>query len=353
LPKAGTAGGVLPREAASLPGAAATATPSRRTERKTGAGIPWFRAALVIALALGGFHEVQLWDEVQARARSAATEPLDSDRLWNDYQELRGRAWSNQTTARLGRVVSDRFTAAAIETLRGFREDEPAIRLRQYTDARELLSRALEIDASRATTQAWYEDAEGHIARIAGEDRRGEPRADRRRQKLQQAVSHFEEAARLDPRLPDPYLGLARIYTYSMRSPLLARQALGAAAERGLTLGRREHAQLGDLLDADGRDLYRQARQVRGSTAEEPALMQARDQFRTALEEYSQGGGFGDADVNARRVRQVLSTIEARVAAIHVETEPAPTAAASSDEAEQPGSDAERPDSSEAPLQSL
>jgi hypothetical protein len=262
---------------------------------------------------------VLLWDEVQARARTAATEPFDAERLWNDYQELRGRAWSDQTTARLGRVVADRFTTAAVQTLRGFRDDETIVRLRQYTAARDLLARALEIDGRR-TTRAWFEDAEGHVARIAGEDKRGEPRADRRREKLLQAVSHFEEAAKLDPRLPDPYIALARIYSYGMRSPLLARQALEAAAERGHTPGRREHAQLGDLLDADGRDLYRQARQRRGSPDEAAVLLRAREQLQTALDEYAQGAGFGDADANARRARDLVASIDARLDAIQVDT---------------------------------
>ena len=46
------------------------------------------------------------------------------------------------------------------------------------------------------------------------------------------------------PRSPDPYLGLARLYVYSLRDVDRAEDALKAAEKRGHEMGRRERAQL-------------------------------------------------------------------------------------------------------------
>jgi tetratricopeptide (TPR) repeat protein len=304
-----------------LPGA--PPVPARRMARPQRPS-RW-RVVLVGLIALIAVHELLIWDEVQSRVEAAETEPLDADRWWSDYQDLQDRAWFGQTTAPLARVLTNRFTTAATATLREFRDDVPDLRVRQYADARDLLTHAVAVNPSSATTRAWLENAEGHLARIAGEDRRAEPRADRRRQKLLEAVSHFEQAARLDPRLPDPYLGLARIYAYGMRSPERARQALAAAEERGHRPGKREHAERGDLLDAEARELYRQARQVRGSAEEEPALLRAREHWQTALDEYAAGAGFADADGNARRISGLMAAIDTRLTTIHDEQAPVPS----------------------------
>ena len=61
------------------------------------------------------------------------------------------------------------------------------------------------------------------------------------------------------PKSPDPYLGLARLYVYSLRDVDRAEDALKAAEKRGHEMGRRERAQLADGYRDRGERLMKEA----------------------------------------------------------------------------------------------
>ena len=153
----------------------------------------------------------------------------------------------------------------------------------------------------------------------------------RSRQALLRAVSLFEESSRLDRSLPDPYLGLARVYTYLLPDPDLARRALSAAQERGHRPGRREHTELGDLSRTAVEDLLKQARQLRGTASEEPLLTRARVEAGTAIEEYRQAGDFGNSSKYARDLERAVDGIDARLQTIRTPATPVADAAPAAD----------------------
>ena len=258
-------------------------------------------------------HERSIWKDVEARRRIAATETGDLDTLWTDYHALNERAWFSGTTSRLADVLADRLVSEGSTTLKDYRQDDPRIRSRQVEEARTQLARALILQPGNDDAEAWLRYAQGHLARIEGEEQRG----DERRQAWSRAVAYFEEAARLEPTLPDPHLALTRLYTHrDFRDPDRARRAMSAAERLGHPRGIREYAQLGDLSRDEGDVLYRQAREVRGTGSEEPLLVRARTELANAVAAYELSKGFGQSSTRIVEITAVIRRIDARLADI-------------------------------------
>jgi hypothetical protein len=258
-------------------------------------------------------HERSIWRDVEARRRVAATETGDLEQLWTDYQALTDRAWFSGTTSGLADVLADRLVSEASTTLKDYRQDEPRIRSRQVDEARAQLARALILQPGNDEAEAWLRYAQGHLARIEGEEQRG----DERRQAWSRAVAYFEEASRLEPSLPDPHLALTRLYTHrDYRDPDRARRAMSAAERLGHPRGIREHAQLGDLSRDEGDLLYRQARDVRGTSSEEPLLVRARTELANAVAAYELSKGFGQSSLRLVEITAVIRRIDSRLADI-------------------------------------
>jgi hypothetical protein len=273
----------------------------------------FLRAAPLAAAAIVLAHEGSVWQDAEARSRSAAADTGDVERLWSDYEALRDRAWLSPATSGLARVVAERLVSAASTTLKDYRQDEPRIRERHVEAARSQLARAVELQPDNVLAHAWLRYAQGHLARIAGDARRG----DERRQAWARAVERFDEASRFAPDLLDPYLGLTRLYTHrEYRDPDRARRAMSAAERLGHPRGIREHGQLGDLFKDEGDLLFRQARDVRGTGSEEPLLVRARAELVSALGEYEQSKGFGQTNTRIKEINDAIQRIDARLSAI-------------------------------------
>jgi hypothetical protein len=286
-----------------------TAVPARARTRKPPRR--WFWAAAAAVMAVVWIHERSVWTDVEARRRVAIAENDDLDSLWRDYHALRDRAWLDSTTERLGGVLAERLVASASAVLKDFRQDTPRIRSRQIETARDLLARALVVRPEDRIAEAWLRYAQGHLERIEGEEQRGEER----RESWARAVARFEDAARLAPDLPDPYVALTRLYTHrDYRDPDRARRAMAAAERRGHERGVREHAQLGDLARDEGDLLYRQARDLRNTGSEEPLLVRARAELVNALAEYELSKGYGQANLRIREIAEALRLVDARLA---------------------------------------
>jgi hypothetical protein len=283
-------------------------TPRRRTRRP-------LRVALALVLAVVLLHEGTIWVSANARMAMASFDGSSSDQLLANYDALRERAWFGFSTVRLGNYVAERLERDAIAALRNYRNDDATIRERQFDEARLRLERAIDMGRGRAENRAWLRYAEGHLARISGESKRGaERRAD-----LRAAVAKFEAAARLAPALPDPHIGLARVYSYYMRDRELAERAMVNAERLGQPPGRRGHAQLADLARGDGEQLFAQARTLRDADGEEALLVRARSEFSTAAREYELAEGFAQAARNLRQVRGWLRYIDRRLMDIRAE----------------------------------
>ena len=301
---------------------------AKRQPRSRGSSAMRKIAALgaLAAVIFIGAHERTIGREAQEQMRAAIADPANLDELANDYESLRERAWFSGTTNELGDFLSERLTIDAATMLKDFRSDDPRLET-QYRPAAIKLARAARINPENRSARAWLRYAQGHLARMAGEEARGPER----RQALLRAVSLFEEASRLDPSLPDPYLGLARLYTYLLPDADLARRALMAAQQRGHRPGRREHTELGDLSRTAAEDLLKQARQLRGTASEEPLLARARVEAGTAIDAYRQAGDYGNSSRYARDLERSMDGIDARLQAIRAPSPPVVDAAPAAD----------------------
>jgi hypothetical protein len=192
--------------------------------------------------------------------------------------------------------LRDRMVALADRAILEFREGTATVSEVQWAQARDSLAFAREL-SSRSAIAAKRAYIDAHLVRIGARDRAG----------FDQAIRGFRESARLDPDAPDPYLGLARIYAYSLREvePLI--EAIKEAEQRGYAPGPREQAQLGDA--------YR-FRADRTRAAAALLDREARiEQLASAAEDYGQciahfeGLNFFDSETNLRTCRRRLAAI--------------------------------------------
>ena len=200
--------------------------------------------------------------------------------------------------SQLAAPLRDRMVALADRVILEFRKEAPTISEVQWAQARDSLAFAQELAPRRASITAKRAYVDGHLARIgAGTDRA----------RLETAIDAFREAARLDPQSPDPYLGLARIYAYSLWDVDALIEAIAEAEERGYTRGRRERAQLGDA--------YRLRAERARAAAARLSGEERIELLHRAVEDYGQciahfdGLHFFDSEDNLRTCRRRLVAV--------------------------------------------
>jgi serine/threonine protein kinase len=199
---------------------------------------------------------------------------------------------AGQVRARL----RDRMMALADRSILEFRTGSAGVSEVQWGQARDCLAFAREL-SSRSAIAAKRAYIDAHLVRIAARDRTG----------FEEAVRGFRESARLDPQAPDPYLGLARIYAYSLREvePLI--DAIEEAEQRGFQSGPREQAQIGDAY----RFRADRTRAAAAGLSGDPRS----EQLASAAEDYGQciahfeGLNFFDSENNLRICRRRLAAI--------------------------------------------
>jgi eukaryotic-like serine/threonine-protein kinase len=235
---------------------------------------------------------------------------ITPESAWTRYDRIRRNAMFPVFTADAGAAVKDRLVAAADRVVIDFRADAPVIRAGAWEASRGWLEKALTLDEGDTRVRARLNVVQAHILRIQGAARRNEAQ---RTALLRQAVQLFEEAARFDPATPDPWLGLARIYSAGLIDFERASNALTEAEQRGQPLGRRGHAQLGDAIRSRGDRFRQSAMSVRGLPEEGSYLRAAINDYQQALTFYDDARGFGMVAANVRLVRRRLAQAEQRL----------------------------------------
>ncbi len=171
----------------------------------------------------------------------------DLDAAWKQYQELDKATWMPVLTVAARNAIRDKFLARAFEIIDEYRmTDAPAVYQRQWQQASTWLGRALELDGGNARARAALRLCEGHLARIQVSSKAARADASLRQRYTNTAIQRFNEAASLRNKWPDPYLGLAILYTYDAIDLNRAEEALKNAQEAGHRVGNRERAQIAD-----------------------------------------------------------------------------------------------------------
>ena len=192
-----------------------------------------------------------------------------------------------------------------------YRQDAPTVREAQWREAARLLTDVLHLDPSDRIATSRLRYSEGHLQRIEGETRKRKKQP--ASQPLHAAVDKFTEAARLDERWPDPYLGLARTYIYGLDDLDRGLDALDNAERRGYKPGNRELVQMADGYRSRAERFRKDAAGVKGLDQERDYLEKALQDYRRALDLYAQAMGFGEVSANMRQVQTRIDETERRL----------------------------------------
>jgi tetratricopeptide (TPR) repeat protein len=287
------------------------AAPSRHRPRA-------YAAALVIVLIAGSGvlgNEACVWSAArQLRVDLATRQGSEMQQVWDRYQSLSQHSLLGFGLLSVRGPLKERLVSQADRVIADYRQDEPAVRETQWRDATVWLANALQIDPADRGTLARLRYCEGQLQRITGEARKRKklPCA----QPLHDAVLGFEEAARLNNRWPDPYLGLARTYVYGLEDLDKAIAAFNEAERRGYHPGNRELVQLADGYRGRADRMRREAATMRGLPGERECLQKAVDDYRQALDLYRKAIGFGEVSSTMRQVQSRLDEVQERLAEV-------------------------------------
>jgi tetratricopeptide (TPR) repeat protein len=300
----------------------------RRSRFRYAAKAMFFLVAFVIVA-----NEIAATNAASRLAAGVPTLELgDLDGGWSQYRKLR-EGTLGIGVSRLERALVRQTVAVADRVIGNYRTPTPTVREAQWRAARASLTQALAVRAEDTDLRAALRYCEGHLHRIDGEARKARRLLDDAQREFADALVAFREAAQLRPEWPDPYLGLMRTFIYGLDDVERGEDALAQAVKRGYQAGDRETAQLAEGHRARADALVRSARQLSGMTQERQYLNRAVDEYRKAVDLYSQAPAFGDTTRQLRAAQRGLASTAQRVAALNALpeiAEPASDAASAS-----------------------
>lgn len=204
---------------------------------------------LILFLGAGTFAVSQyfVWQNARQLAHDLESEKQQNlDAAWQEYAKLSSRShvpfilWSAESALR------DRLMGDADRTIvKAEESDGPAVMESEWVHARNEVARALELAPSDKTIHGKLRLIDGHLARIRGTARHDARLLEESRQDFQDAASYMKKS-------PDPWLGLARLYIYSLHNMDEAEAAFKEAERRGHGISKRETAELADGYRYDG-----------------------------------------------------------------------------------------------------
>ncbi len=210
---------------------------------------------------------------------------------------------------RVSRPLTERLLTLAERPILEYRTELPTVTKAQWEQARDCLTLAGEVSPGDTRVEARAKYIDGQLVRISAEGKRG----DDERGTLERAVDLFREAARLDPRSPDPYLGLARIHAYDFRDFDALMRDLDEAQERGYRHGRRERAQIGDAYRFRADRARQQARAEEGGERLR-LLRDAAEDYEICAARFEGLGTFLDSERNFALCRQQHERVQLEIA---------------------------------------
>ncbi|HEY4588088.1 MAG TPA: serine/threonine-protein kinase [Thermoanaerobaculia bacterium] len=271
----------------------------------------------LLFLLIGSFllaSQVWVHSEAQAMAHDLATQTApDLDSLWDRYRKL---APFSLPGSGLSDVRDELFTAlvkSADRTLNAYHGDDPISTLKGWQKAHDRLQAAVDLNYRDRSARAKMLYAQGHLDRIAAQKAHSAGQGDEARQKVRDAVDEYQDAAKLVPDWPDPYLGLAHVYAYEQPDLKQLEGAINELERRNYPPGRREKAMLADGYRAQAEQVFAQARAAQGTDQEQELLERSRDTFTQAIGLYREAGNFADARANMANAAQELKGILSRL----------------------------------------
>jgi serine/threonine protein kinase len=274
------------------------------------------RRVAVIAAVLAGIgivgNEAVVWSAAkELRVNLATGQGSEMQGIWDRYQDLSHRSLLGIGLVAVRAPLKERLLAQADRVIADYRQDEPTVREAQWQNAATWLTDLLHLDPGDRVAASRLRYCEGQLQRIDGETRKRKKQP--ATQPLHEAVTRFQEAARLDGGWPDPYLGLVRTYIYGLEDLDKAIAALHEAEQRGYRAGNRELVQLADGYRSRADRMRREATTVKGLGQERTCLQKAVDDYSQAIEIYGKAIGFGEASGAMLQVQARRSEVQRRL----------------------------------------
>jgi hypothetical protein len=260
----------------------------------------WILAGSVLVLACVG-----TWEGFAIRAASQlkpefVQNRLDPDDAWQKYQEIRGRSILGIAPLVLRAPARDLLTDSCERVFTEYRNsDTLRVRERDWMRCRQNISRAMQLDPGNRKAEAMLEYSNGQISRI--------------NRKSFDAVASFERAAALEPRWPDPHLGLARTYIEVLGDMERGTKALERAKQLGYSFGKRDLGMMAEAQRKRGLQDLGNAKLMRGMDQEKEFLKKAKNEFKDALDNYLQIAPWGDSTAQIPAVQESLAEVEVRL----------------------------------------
>jgi serine/threonine protein kinase len=187
-------------------------------------------------------NEYLVWGSAHQLARDLSSEKQQNmDAAWKQYQKLASRSHFPISLWAARDELRSHLVADADSTIVKFRSpDAPPVSETDWVHARDDLSRAIELDPGDKTLHGKIRLVDGHLARMRGTAEQ-DPRL------LENARQDFLSASQAMKKSPDPWLGLAPLYIYSLHDLTHGEAAIRQASRLGYATGKRETAELADL----------------------------------------------------------------------------------------------------------
>lgn len=204
---------------------------------------------LVVFIGVASFVVSQyfVWRDARQLAHDLDSEKQQNvDAAWVHYEKLASRShvpfilWSAESALRNALMNNADRTIAKYDE-----PDGPPVMETEWVHAHNEVAHALELAPNDKTIHGKLRLIDGHLARI-----RGNARHDSRL--IEEAREDFQDAANYMKKSPDPWIGLARLYIYSLHDMDHAEAAFKEAERRGHDISKRETAQLADGYRYEG-----------------------------------------------------------------------------------------------------
>lgn len=232
--------------------------------------------------------QYKAWADSRELKHEIETEHVSADAAWTRYQEIVNRKKLGMTTWGIGSPLKAELVAAGDVPILDFRNNDfPTAREGTWRRSVTYFSRALDLDPGDKTVKGKLRLCEAHLLRITAAGKQAV---------LNESAAKFREAADLLHKSPDPWIGLARLYSYNLGDCERAQEALDQAAKYKHPETRREMATMADAYARRALQTVRDASKFDTlPDTETDTLRRARADYEHARTLYAQLGSFSNA----------------------------------------------------------
>jgi eukaryotic-like serine/threonine-protein kinase len=262
----------------------------------------WILTGCSVVVVFLGTWEVVVAHSASLLRPDIVAGRLDVDSAWAQYQHIRQRSILGLASIQLRTPVRDLLLQNSEHVFNDYRNsDNLKVQVREgdWLRCKRYLQRAVQLDSGDRKSAAMLQYANGQIARI--------------NRKSADALNAFQRAADLQPKWPDPYLGLARTYIYYLGDADRGAQALERAQNLGHMFGKRDIAMLAESHRKRGLQSAENAKLVQGTEQEKELLNKAKIDMQEALNSYLRIAPYGDSTAQIPEVQSALEQIQLRL----------------------------------------